>query len=293
MKKIFIATLLSGFLFYSANACDICGGGTGNYNPFLFPNLSKTYVGLNFLNRSFHTHNDDGSVTRTHYNSFLISGQYSVNPKLQILAFVPYNYNKLERSNEINKSNGIGDVTLLANYKLWEAMGTQVNHSVMVGGGVKLATGTYTKPKTEDINERNFQLGSGSTDYILNGNYRLAYRQWILNAIGSYKYNTANKEGYRFGDVLTVGGTLAYRKNYERISVAPYIQVINENQMKDADKHVLQEHSGGSFLYTGAGLDVSASRITVGVNYQFAAKNISEGELNASPRFTTRISFTL
>jgi hypothetical protein len=293
MKKLLIAILLSGSLHSVANACDICGGGTGNYNPFLFPHSSKSYFSLNFLNRSFHTHNDDGSVTRSNYATILLSGQYSISRKLQFLALVPYQYNKLEKTSTTDKRKGMGDMTLLLNYKIEERMSENWDQALTIGGGVKLATGCYAYPKTEDINDRNFQLGTGSTDYILNGAYRIGYRNWIANAIASYKYNTANKEGYRYGDVLTLGSIIAYRKNYNSLSVAPYVQVINESQMKDADKHVLKEHTGSSVLFTGAGLDVSTSAITIGANYQFAAKNISDGEMNANPRFSARISLTL
>ena len=293
MKKIFIAIVLSVVLFSSANACDICGGGTGTYNPFLFPHLSKNYIGLNFLNRSFHTHYDDGSVTTTHYSTFLILGQYSVSSKLKLVAFVPYSTNKMERDNMLIKSSGTGDVTLLVNYNLWDKAGESISQSLIIGGGAKLHTGTYTQPKTEDVNDRNFQLGTGSIDYILNGSYRMGYGNWVVNAIGSYKYNTANKEHYRFGDILTAGGTVAYQKTCNKISIAPYVQVVHESQMKDADKHVLQDDSGGSILYAGAGMDVTVSKITIGANYQFAANNISKGELNANPRFSSRISFAL
>ena len=293
MKKIFIATLLSAFLFTTANACDICGGGSADYNPFLFPHLSKNYIGLNFLNRSLHGHNHDGSTTRARYSTLLIFGQYSISRKVKFLAFVPYSANMIERDNNIIKSKGTGDVILLVNYKLWDKAGESISQSLIIGGGAKLHTGTYTQPKTEDVNDRNFQLGTGSIDYILNGSYRMGYGNWVVNAIGSYKYNTANKEHYRFGDILTAGGTVAYQKTFDKISIAPYVQVVHESQMKDADKHVLQDNSGGSILYTGAGMDVSASQITIGANYQFAANSISKGELNANPRFSARISFAL
>ena len=286
-----MATLLSGFLYTGARACDVCGGGTGNYNPFLFPHLSKSYIGLNYMHRSFHTHNDDGTKTSSHYSTLLLSGQYSLTRKLQLMAFIPYQFSTLENAGSLQKKSGLSDVSLLVNYRLWDKTGI-VSHALIVSGGMEWGTGKYEAPKTQEITDRNFQLGSGSTDYLLNGTYRVSYRNWIVSAIGSYKYNTANKEGYRYGDVLTLGAVAAYRKNWDKISLAPYVQVIQENQMKDADRHILQEHSGGKILYAGAGADVSTSRFTIGANYQFATQNLAAGELNANPRLSTRISFT-
>ena len=293
MKKNLIAALLLTLLTSPSYACDICGGGTGSYNPFLFPHVSKSYIGVSFLTRSFHTHHDDGSLLRSHYSSILISGQYSLNHRIQLLFLAPYQVNKLESGHTTERQKGVGDVTLLFNYKLWERMGVDWRQAFMVGGGIKLPTGDYSQPKSEEVIDRNYQLGTGSDDYIVNAVYRISHRNWILNTAGTYKYNTANKQGYRYGDIWTVGGTVAYLKNYNQLSIAPYLQITNERQLKDADHHVLQELSGGNVLYTGIGTDVSVSKITFGVNYLFAAKNISEGELNAAPRFAARLSLSL
>ena len=293
MKKILIAAVLCTLLDSSSYACDICGGGTGSYNPFLFPHVSKSYISFSFLTRSFHTHHEDGSLSKSHYSSLLISGQYSLNRRLQLIFLAPYQINKMESRHTTERQNGVGDVTLLFNYKLWERMGVDCKQAFMVGGGIKLPTGDYSHPRSEEIIDRNYQLGTGSEDYIVNAVYRISHRNWILNTAGTYKYNTANKQGYRYGDIWTVGGTVAYLKNYNQLSIAPYLQITNERQLKDADNHVLQEHSGGNVLYTGIGTDVSVSKITFGANYLFAAKNISEGELNAAPRFAARLSISL
>ena len=80
----------------------------------------------------------------------------------------------------------------------------------------------------------------------------------------------------------------------ENFSIAPYVQLINETHYRDADNHVLQNHSGGDILYTGGGVDVSVKRMTIGINGQVAAnQNLLQGELQAKPRFSARLSFSL
>jgi hypothetical protein len=109
--------------------------------------------------------------------------------------------------------------------------------------------------------------------------------------MGSYKYNTPNRAGFRFGDVLSTGITTAYRIEKGSYSVAPYVQVIGEQQMQNAIKKVLQIATGGKALYTGAGIDVNTRQMAVGVNYQMApAQSLQGGMLQARPRLSAHIS---
>lgn len=292
MKKLFIAIIM-GLSYTSVNACDICGLGTSNYNPFLFPHLSKNYISLNYLHRQYHIHSDEGLVKET-INTILVSTQFSITPKLQLVAMAPYQLNNQQNWYGTNNTKGPGDITLQANYRLWNHQARSNTQTVVIGGGVKLPTGNYSAVKSDAIEDKNFQLGTGSIDYLLNASYRLSYRKWVFSAVSSYKYNTQNKDNYRYGDMLTAGATAVYRKELKRFSLAPYVQVMNETQMKDANNHFLQDHSGGNALFTGGGIDINTKKIAVGFNYQFAAyQNLSKGEVIAKPRLFAHLSFVL
>lgn len=292
MKKI-IALLLSAVLFLSAAACDICGGGLNNLNPYLFPHLSKSYLGVSY----FHNHyrlNEDGQITNQYNNAFVFSGQYTFSNKVQVMALVPFQFNTMTSENIKASTQGIGDVTVLANYTVLTKMLFKTSHAFSVGAGLKLPSGEYNKVKNDPLNDQNFQLGSGSLDYLLNASCRFGFGNFILSTLGAYKYTTSNKDGYRYGDVLTTGATAVYQVKAGQFSLAPYLQAVHETHYRDAAQHVLQNHSGGDVLYTGAGLDISAKRITIGMNYQVAAnQNLVQGELQAKPRLSARLSFSL
>jgi hypothetical protein len=274
-------------------ACDICGCGISNFNPYLFPHLSKNYVGVNYLHRIFRTTANNGTVSREQYNSILFSMQFSPIKKIQITTQIPYVFNSMSFAQVKRIGNGLGDASVLINYNIWQKMTLKERHNLTLSTGVKMRTGKYVAAKEDNIAEHNFQLGSGSTDFLVSGSYRYALPKWVFSAVSSYKYNTQNADGYRLGDVWTNGVTVIYRKDLANISLLPYLQIMNEQQMQDADDHTLINHSGGNVLYTGGGIDLSSKKITVGVNYQFAvAQNLAKGQIDVKPRLSAHFSFT-
>lgn len=284
--------MLFAALLQQARACDICGG-VNHLNPYMFPHLSKSYVSFAYL-RSLYYSTEDGTNSKLTNNTLLLSGQYTVNSKLQLMAFIPYHFNRSEVGVSSGNLQGLGDVTLLANYNVLRLQTAALTHSVSLGAGVKLPTGNYQTENISSPNSEDLKLGSGSLDYLLNGAYRVSAGNVTVSAVGSYKYTTPNNSGYRYGDVLTTGASAVYVINQKNLALTPYVQVMNEKHYRDADHHVLDKETGGHVLYTGGGLDVSTTKLTVGVNYQFAAKqNLVQGALTAKPKFSARISFTL
>lgn len=291
MKKLLLL-VLSVTGFYAASACDICGAGAGSYNPFLNPQLSRHYFSATYVHRCYHTLSDEGIAGREYYNSLVLGGQFTVGKRIQLIASLPYQFNTLRNQYGDKKIAGAGDISLLLNYKLLDREVNQFRHTVLIGGGIKLASAAY-HPTTKAESE-NFQLGTGSMDYLLNGIYRLGFGNWIFNAVGTYKYNMENRDGYRYGDVLTGALTVARRIEVKGYSIAPWLQFSMESHMKDADNHVLQQHSGGHVCYSGGGVDVSRNKITIGAAAQFSPnQNLAAGMIKVKPSFTTHISLTL
>jgi hypothetical protein len=259
----------------------------------MFPHLSKSYVSLAYL-RSLYYSTEDGTSSKISSNTLLLSGQYTVNSKLQLLAFVPYHANSEETGVARTSLTGLGDVTLLANYNLLQLQTAAVRHVISIGAGLKLPTGKYNPEAAPAATDEVLRLGSGSLDYLANAAYRVSIGNFTVGALGAYKYTTANKENYRYGDVLTTGATAVYVINQKNFALTPYLQVMHEQHYRDADHHVLDKETGGTILYAGSGLDVSTSRYTVGLNYQaIAQQNLLHGELTAKPKFSARLSLTL
>jgi hypothetical protein len=291
MKKILMAFLLATTL-QQANACDICGG-VNHLNPYMFPHLSKSYVSITYL-RSRFSSIEEGNKSKITGNTIMLSGQFTLNSQLQLTAFVPYQFNHTEIGLSSASINGVGDISLLANYNLVTFSTASIKHTASTGAGIKLPTGRYEAGNAVASHNEMLKPGTGSIDYILNGAYRASIQNFAVNTNVTYKYNTPNDNGYRYGDVMTTSATVVYVINQKDLSLVPYVQLVNEHHYRDADNHLLQAASGGRVLFTGGGLDISTDRFTVGANYQVAAtQNLMQGNLTARPKFSARLSFTL
>ncbi|RYY87424.1 MAG: transporter [Chitinophagaceae bacterium] len=232
MKRFFLAALLGGLLAPAARACDICGCGVSYYNPYLFPHLAKSYVGLSYFHRVYRTAGHEGSWSHERYNTLLLMMQYSVGRKLQLQALLPWQANTLSNESGARSLSGMGDISLMGQYRLWERNSDKgVRQALLLGAGVKLASGRFVPATTSKAEDQNFQLGTGSTDLLFNGSYRISLRRWTFSGVGSYKYNTPNKDGYRYGDVVNTGVQAAYRQEWRQWSLTPYAQVNYEWQL--------------------------------------------------------------
>ncbi|RYY95275.1 MAG: hypothetical protein EOO11_16175 [Chitinophagaceae bacterium] len=295
MKRILTAALLGSLLQATpAKACDVCGCGVSYYNPYLFPHLSKNYTSLSYFHRVYRTQNGEGGRSREDYNSLLLTLQYSVRKRFQVLALVPWQFNTLRNDAGSRSLSGLGDLSLLGQYRVWERVSDKgVRQVVLAGAGVKLATGRYVPAATSKTEDQNFQLGTGSTDLLFNGSYRISLRNWTFSAAGSYKYNTENEDGYRYGDVVNTSVQATFRKEYRKWSLSPYVQLSQEWQLQDADRHVLQAASGGPVSYVAGGVEVNTRRFAFGANYQAAAaQNLAGGLIRVEPRVALRTSIT-
>jgi len=246
------------------------------------------------MHRYYRTHSDAGISGKEYYNSYLLTAQYSIGKNFLVTGMLPYQSNNLVNDQGSRNLSGMGDAGFLLNYRLLNRVTKGISQTLVIGAGLKLPTGKYTPAKTEEIDDQNFQLGTGSVDYILNASYNISLKKWAFIAATSYKYNSCNSDGFRFGDVFSTGATAVYRIDRNKISISPYAQVIGEIQMKDAASHVIQDHSGGHTFYTGAGIDVNTRKIAMGINYQLpAVQNMAEGQIAVHPRISAHISFVL
>src|SRR5947209_730116 len=158
MKKFFLLITII-LITCTANACDICGCGLGNYYIGMLPQFDRSFIGMRYHYMHFHTQlaNDKTQFSNDYFQSTEIWGGMNIGKRLQVLAFIPYSFNKQISDDGLRKSNGLGDIALLVNFPLLEKSSLNKNNKLVfqelkIGGGIKLATGkSEIDPSASDI----------------------------------------------------------------------------------------------------------------------------------------------
>ena len=303
MKKFFITILLFP-LFLCSKACDICGCGVGNFNPYLFPHLSKNFVNFSYQYHYYRTHfyeNGEEMNNRERYNTFSLAGQYSPFKNLQLMTVVPFQVNQ-QSGPEGNKSlSGLGDVIFQANYKLMDKITGKekdmLRQSLLAGAGIKLATGDYhfDESNQSHVGNSNFQAGTGSTDYLINTYYSLRYRKLGFSTGFTYKMNTENKSGYRFGNRFLNVTQVKYIKDLKTFSFVPSIGVMFEKMQEDEQDGIKvdENRTGGYNTQLLLGADFNTAKWALGINYAASIKqNLAAGQIEARPGINVHLSYS-
>jgi hypothetical protein len=303
MKNILITILLFS-LFSSSKACDICGCGVGNFNPYMFPHLSKNFVNFSYQYRYYRTHfyeNGEEMNNREHYNTFSLAGQFSPFKNLQLMTVIPFQSNRQSGPEGDKSLNGFGDIVFLANYKLIDQISgkekNMLRQTLLAGAGIKLATGDYhfDENNGNHVGNSNFQAGTGSTDYLLNTYYSLRYRKFGFSTGITYKMNTENKSGYRFGNRLLNVTQVKYIKDIKAFSIIPSIGIMFEKMQEDKQDGIKVDGSrtGGYNTQVLVGADFNTAKWALGVSYAASIKqNLAAGQIDARPGINVHLSYS-
>lgn len=301
---ITIFVILFLFISNSSTACDLCGCGVGNYYLGVMPQFQKNFVGLRYRTASFDSHLGGNSnysslfATQERFYTAEVWARYYPHPKLQLLAFLPYQWNFQDEKNKTKSISGLSDISLIAQYELLNTTNDTISqtfeHSFFVGGGVKLPTGksNFNEEDVLQVANPNFQLGTGSTDFLLTTQYTLRYKKAGFTADISYKINTENNENYRFGNRLSGNATLFYVKQLGKLGIMPTVGMYYEQNQKDKRNAKTVFDTGGNLLNAVFGAQLYTGRFMVGLNYHTPLKqNLANHQIKAKDRMMIQMAF--
>ncbi len=303
MKKIYMLSLLL-FFVTSSFACEICGCGVGNFYMGFLPNFKTKFIGIrySYLHYATQLNNDPSQFSNDFYRTAEIWGGWNIGNRWQVMGFIPYQFSKKISDDGTKKTDGLGDITLLANYSLLHSRKTTaanktIEQQLWIGGGIKVPTGAYhvdlTSPDA-NIGDANSQLGTGSTDFLINTMYNISINKFGINTTISYKINTGNQDQYQFGNRVTVNSLGYYRIRFAGMSVSPNLGLLYEHAAINHYAKDVVDQTGGYLLNASGGIEVNFNKITVGVNTQIpVTQNFAEGQTASKMRGNMHISFAL
>ena len=304
MKKFFSVILMTIVISFSKiDACDICGCGVGNYYIGILPQFNHQFFGLRYHVSGYSTRlaSDPTQFSRDFYQTIEWWGGWNLGKKIQLLTFVPYNFNHQNSDDGVSSKKGLGDIIFLANYKVFDIRSVSGNDKVSsqqfwLGGGVKLPTGKFdVEPSTPDMAAMaNGQLGSGSTDFLLNAMYNIRINQFGVNSTATYKINSANKDQFKFGDKAAITSFAYYSIPISKTVISPNVGLLYEHSKQSELQNIKIDLTGGSILNSAFGVEFGFNRISVGFNVQVPlTQNFAENQTKEKAKGMVHISIAI
>lgn len=275
MRHIFMTLLLtwSGYAY----TCDTCGGGSANFFLGDAAVSNDNFIGVRQQHLRFSTLHynlvrdriEKATSVEVALHSELLAN-IKIHDKWSIITLVPYNSFRQEKA-ETNNFHGLGDVVTIVNYRLFDFAPEEslIAHRLIVGAGVKWATGSYLIEENQLFLNPNFQLGTGSTDALMNLRYRFTNNNFGLVSEMNYRYTTANSEAYRFGNRFlgAVHGFYRFMTGINHV-MTPKLGMFYQYAARDFDDNRPVFLSQGYFVHASLGLQFTYRNLILGVNWQ-------------------------
>ena len=260
--------------------------------------LNSDFIGIRYFNQRYRS--TDGLYTNSpwyteNFNTIQIWSRIPVSKKIQISALIPYHFHNRDTQSGSQSINGLGDLTVLAMYKLYETKkdSTLLMHSLQVGGGIKAPTGKFDQANAGLVNP-SFQVGTGSWDYLLATEYIIKRKNLGLNAQVNYTIKTENQKDYRFGNQLNYAGTFFYLHKIKKVSLAPQLGFAGEVYDSNYQYNQRVRKSSGDIIFSKLGFEIGKDKFSFGANAMLPInQNLASERVEAKYRLSLNLNYTL
>lgn len=302
MIRYFVITLCLWVWSSVAFSCEICGCSAVGQTYGLLPNSSRHFVGVRWHSRAFITehiplasHTGEMSRSIEHFNSMELWSRIKLSDRWQAFITLPYHYFRMEESGDTQKKQGIGDAVINIGYEVVNTHKRPFGgwrHYLLLTAGVKLPTGRFDAEINWHDTNPNFQMGSGSWDYLANINYSLQYYDWGLQTDLYYRFNSTNTYGYQFGQSGGLQSRFFYKKSIkENMLLIPHLGVRHDRSAQDYNVNHYNDLSGGYFTTAQLAADFYLRRFFMGYSAQVPMAQYWAGGM-VKMRYYHMINFT-
>ncbi|WP_306353229.1 transporter [Flavobacterium sp. '19STA2R22 D10 B1'] len=278
--------------------CDACGCSANGGGMSFSSMLNNNFVGVRYFHQSYSSR--DGIFKNSpwideNFNTMQVWARVPVAKNIQIMALVPYHFHNSEKTAGDQTINGIGDITVLGLYNVFQTKSDSaaVRHQVQLGGGVKAPTGKYDRANNGSVNP-SFQVGTGAWDFLLVSEYVIRKDNFGLNTMLNYTIKTENKQHYQFGNQLNYGSTLFYTFSNTKYTWVPQIGVAGEVYETNRSYGEDLKNTSGDIFFGKLGVEVGLDKFSVGLNAMLPInQNLTGGLVEANYRFAVNLNYNL
>jgi hypothetical protein len=278
--------------------CDACGCSASGGGMGFSSMLDKNFVGVRYFYQSYTSRDgifNDSPWIDENFNTLQLWARMPVFKNFQVSALVPYHFHNRELTTGEQTIKGLGDITVLGLYTIYQTTGdsTDFSHILQAGAGIKAPTGIYDADNKDTVNP-SFQLGTGSWDYLLAAEYVVRHKRLGLNTMVNYTVKTENEDDYRFGNQFNYASTLFYVIEKEDFTVVPQAGLAGEVYSGNTQYGEDVPDTSGDALFGKVGVEAGVGRFSVGLSGMLPiSQNLTGGKVEANYRWSINLNYSL
>ena len=285
-------------IFRQLDDCDACGCSASGGSMGFASMLNSNFVGLRYFYQSYSS--SDGLYSNSpwydeNFNTIQVWARIPVANNLQISTLLPYNFHNRQTETGSQSISGIGDLTVLGMYTLYQTHkdSTFLVHNLQLGGGIKAPLGKFDQANNGSVNP-SYQVGTGSWDYILATEYIVRRKQFGINTMLNYVIKTENKNNYQFGNQFNYAGTFFYLYEKDQFSFAPQLGFSGEVYQSNYQMGQELKDTAGDIFFGKIGFEVGKDKLSMGINAMLPInQNLTGGNVEASYRWSVNLNYGL
>lgn len=278
--------------------CDACGCSASGGSMGFASMLNSNFIGIRYFNQNYKT--TDGLYSNSawykeNFNTTQVWARIPIVKNLQVSVIIPYHFHHRNTPIGVQSINGLGDITLLGMYRLYQTHNdsTKLVHSLHLGAGIKIATGKFNESSATGVNP-SFQLGTGSWDYILATEYIVKKKQFGLSTLMNYTIKTENRNQYRFGNQFNYAGTFFYLYEKNKYSFAPQFGFAGEVYSNNYQHQQELRDTSGDIIFGKIGFEIGKNKLSFGANFMRPiSQNLTAGRVEANFRWSMNLNYSL
>jgi hypothetical protein len=267
-RKTFISVIIAGTIAPGLWACDYCAvysalEARGEGGPGFLGGISEQFTRFDTFQSDGHdAPNPDGeylnSLISQVYLAYHFSGRAGVQLNLPII------YRSYGKTGVSASVSGIGDASLLGNYRLYGHSTVDATCRWTVLGGVKFPTGDPELLNPADpefaagIGGHDLALGSGSFDGLVGTDLFARWKRLFATAALQYGIRSEGDFSYRFANDLSWnGGPGVYLLLQDERTLSLQVAVSGETKGQDTVEGVATDDTAVTSVFLGPELNAT------------------------------------
>ena len=298
--KVLSVSILAGVLATPAMGCDLCAiyagaEASGTTGAGFYSGIAEQFTRFGTLQNSGHKVANDGTYINSSVSQ--VFAGYNFNKRVGVQFNLPMIYRSFGSATDHGSESGLGDASLLGNFRLYENLGPEFDFRWAALGGVKFPTGNSHRLGDPDfapgIGGHDLALGSGSFDGIVGTGILSRWKRLLLTANVQYGIRSDGAFHHRYANDLTwTGGPGVYVAVGDDYTLALHCIVSGETKRKDTFSGVDDGDSAETIVYLGPQINYTwSNRLSAQLGVDLPV-SIGNSGLQVVPDYRVRAGLT-